>query len=242
MHMGPRMGKGPLSYRFVAPFFNIPVACMIIKQAWCQHSPCFKFVRLPAFPFWQQACVLLSGSSENKEPCDAGELSSLPQAPLQEMAEQEGPVQQQDVPRAYPSGSLLSTAVRPLEQQPQHQPPLQHMPQQPPSPRANRANSLVSKTPREANRAGTPASVYGQGRSLGRQLRADSPFGYEQVWFHPYQRRRHACKQAVLPKCLHAALQSNLTLRSSHRRCCWVVTCSLLIAELHCRATEGPGG
>lgn len=117
--------------------------------------------------------------------CGAGELSSLPQEVLQGTAEHEGPLLQEQQRRAYPSVSLLSTAERPLQQQQQpqhqHQPPQQLAPQHPPSPRANRANSVVSKTPREANRAGTPASVYGQGRSLGRQLRADSPFGYEQV-------------------------------------------------------------
>lgn len=120
-------------------------------------------------------------------------------------------MQQVEAPRAYPSGSLWSTAERPVEQQQHRQQPQQHLPQQPPSPRANRANSLVSKTPREANRAGTPASVYGQGRSLGRQLRADSPFGYEQVCVTS-QAAAQPCRQSNFTfHWLHAALQKGHT-------------------------------
>jgi hypothetical protein len=58
-------------------------------------------------------------------------------------------------------------------------------PQRRASPQAQRANSVVSKTALggggahpgggPALRAGTPASVYGQGQSLGRRARNHSP-------------------------------------------------------------------
>ena len=98
-------------------------------------------------------------------PLRAGELSSLPQEPL------EGPGQQRQsrVPLAYPSGSLISTAMRPTA----------HTTSQPHSPPAERATSVVSKTALrrspEAVRAGTPASVYAQDRAPGRRPLNISP-------------------------------------------------------------------
>lgn len=52
-----------------------------------------------------------------------------------------------------PSNSLISTAVQPAS-------PRGH-PQQPVSPKLDRANSVVSHTARPHGRAGTPASMYG---------------------------------------------------------------------------------
>jgi hypothetical protein len=112
-------------------------------------------------------------------PC-AGELSSLPQDP-QAGAGEHDPAGAPERQLLYPTASLLSTAMRPSPPPPQRQP----------SPHAQRANSVVSKTALGSEgaggiggggglRASTPASVYGQGQSLGRHARADSP-AVEQV-------------------------------------------------------------
>ena len=89
----------------------------------------------------------------------AGELSSLPQEPLQGQGQQ----RQSRVAFAYPSRSLISTAMRPSA----------HAARQPHSPPAEQATSVVSKTALrrspEAVRAGTPASVYAQDRAPGRR-------------------------------------------------------------------------
>lgn len=72
-----------------------------------------------------------------------------------------------------PSNSLISTAVQPAS-------PHGHL-QQPVSPKLNRANSVVSHTAPggrpQSGRAGTPASVYGQGQGflLPSRARQSSP-------------------------------------------------------------------
>ena len=90
-----------------------------------------------------------------------------------------------------PSNSLISTAVQPASP---------HAHQQPPSPKFNRANSVVSHTAQADGqrgghgRAGTPASGYGQGQSmLGHpKARQPSPHGS-----HAGEQVR-ACSAAVL--------------------------------------------
>ena len=98
-------------------------------------------------------------------PQSAGELSSLPQEPLQGIGHQV--MSRQAL--AYPSGSLVSTAMRPAA----------HAARQPHSPPAGRATSVVSKTALrrspEAIRAGTPASVYAQDRAPHRRPLDASP-------------------------------------------------------------------
>ncbi len=113
------------------------------------------------------------------------ELSSLPPAALgQAPGAGENDPAPQHVPQ--PTTSLLSTAMRPAS------PPLQ-----PASPPAQHAGSVVSQTALARSaakpalaRAGTPASVYGQGQEAGRE-RAASPQG------------SHATEQArcALPLC-----------------------------------------
>ena len=104
-------------------------------------------------------------------PQSAGELSSLPQEPLQGVGQQ---VMSREA-LAYPSGSLVSTAMRPAA----------HAARQPHSPPAERATSVVSKTALrrspEAIRAGTPASVYAQDRAPQRRPLDASPHDSQAV-------------------------------------------------------------
>lgn len=115
---------------------------------------------------------LLSGLGLSRDCCkslqfpiSAGELSSLPQEPLQGVGQQ----MQSREGLAYPSGSLISTAMRPSA----------HAARQPRSPPPERATSVVSKTALrrspEAVRAGTPASVYAQDRAPQRRPLNASP-------------------------------------------------------------------
>ena len=112
----------------------------------------------------------------------AGELSSLPQQPLQA-------AEQQVMSReaiAHPSGSLISTAMRPSA----------HAARQPRSPPAERATSVVSKTALrrspEAVRAGTPASVYAQDRAPPHRALDTSPHD-SQAMEQASNMHPHAC-------------------------------------------------
>ena len=133
----------------------------------------------PMLLLWGESAMHAAQESKFLLPC-AGELSSLPQQP-QAGAGENDPAEAPERHQLYPSASLLSTAMRPSPPPPQRQP----------SPQAQRANSVVSKTALGGGaplrggglRAGTPASVYGQGQSLGRHARADSP-AVEQVLLH----------------------------------------------------------
>ena len=129
------------------------------RRCWCC---CFRLLLL--------LCAL--GLTLGLRAC-AGELSSLPQEP-QAGAGENDPGEALERQQLHPSASLLSTAMRPSPPPPQRRA----------SPQAQRANSVVSKTALGATghhpggaalRAGTPASIYGQGQSLGRRARTHSP-------------------------------------------------------------------
>jgi len=117
------------------------------------------------------------------------ELSSLPPAALgQAPGAGENDPAPQHVPQ--PTTSLLSTAMRPASPPPQ-----------PASPPAQHAGSVVSQTALARGaakpalaRAGTPASVYGQGQEAGRE-RAASPQGS-----HATEQARCACPLCRAPE------------------------------------------
>ena len=112
----------------------------------------------------------------------AGELSSLPQQPPQAAEHQ---VMSREA-IARPSGSLVSTAMRPSA----------HAARQPRSPPAERATSVVSKTALrrspDAVRAGTPASVYAQDRAPPHRALDSSPHN-SQAMEQASNLHAHAC-------------------------------------------------
>ncbi|KAK9845497.1 hypothetical protein WJX81_007970 [Elliptochloris bilobata] len=140
------------------------------RAARSQISTAVSFGAQPA----GSAAVASAGEEERESAQSAAaegehELSSLPPAPLGQ-APGAGENDPAAVLGPQPTTSLLSTAMRPSSPLPQ-----------PASPPAQRAGSVVSHTalacgcaPPASARAGTPASVYGQGLASGRE-RAASP-------------------------------------------------------------------
>lgn len=121
---------------------------------WCTVLRCCRHSRtvLSAAPPFLQPAVECSHSAEPNPAAPAHSRPSRGRLPR-------------------PSNSLISTAVQPTS-------PHGHLHQQPVSPKLNRANSVVSHTApggRPHGRAGTPASVYGQGFLLPGRARQLSP-------------------------------------------------------------------